>query len=41
VADEPHARVRRAEALGLLVLAVLLAAMVLIRWGGLISWSAR
>jgi hypothetical protein len=41
VADHPHARARRAEVLGLLVLAVLLALMILARWGGIVAWSAR
>jgi len=33
--------VLRAEAIGLLVIAVLLAAMILVRWGSKIPWSAR
>ncbi len=41
VPDEPNARIRRAEALGLFVLALLLAMMILARWGGVIPWSAR
>ncbi len=41
VPDDPNARVRRAEALGLFVLALLLAMMILARWGGVIPWSAR
>jgi hypothetical protein len=41
VPDEPASRARRAEALGLVVLALLLGLMILVRWGGIIPWSAR
>jgi hypothetical protein len=41
VPGERNARARRAEALGLVVLALLLAATILARWGGIIAWSAR
>jgi len=38
--DSKH-RVVRAETVGLIVIAVVLAIMVLARWGGIIHWSAR
>jgi hypothetical protein len=41
VADEPKSRVVSAEAIGLIVIAVMLAIMILARWGGIIAWSAR
>jgi hypothetical protein len=41
VDDDPKHRVLRAETIGLIVIAVLLAIMVLARWGGIIHWSAR
>jgi hypothetical protein len=39
--DEPKIRVLRAETIGLIVIAVMLAIMILARWGGIIPWSAR
>ena len=41
VADEPKSRVVSAETIGLIVIAVMLAIMILARWGGIIAWSAR
>jgi hypothetical protein len=41
VADEPKSRVVSAETIGLIVIAVMLAIMILARWAGIISWSAR
>lgn len=39
--DDPKTRVLRAETIGLIVIAVILAIMILVRWGGSIPWSAR
>jgi hypothetical protein len=39
--DEPKTRALRAETIGLIVIAVMLAIMILLRWGGIIPWSAR
>jgi hypothetical protein len=41
VDEEPKTRALRAETIGLMVIAVILAIMILARWGGLIPWSAR
>jgi hypothetical protein len=41
VADEPKNRALTAETIGLIVIGVMLALMILARWGGIISWSAR
>jgi hypothetical protein len=41
VDEEPKTRALRAETIGLIVLAVMLAIMILARWGGIIPWSAR
>jgi hypothetical protein len=41
VADEPKSRVVSAETIGLIVIALMLAVMILARWGGIIAWSAR
>jgi hypothetical protein len=41
VADEPKSRVVSAETIGLIVIAVMLAIMILVRWAGIIHWSAR
>ncbi|MBZ5630674.1 MAG: hypothetical protein LAO06_17605 [Acidobacteriia bacterium] len=41
VADEPKTRVLSAETIGLIVIAVMLAIMILARWGGIIPWGAR
>jgi hypothetical protein len=41
VSDDPKTRVLRAETVGLIVIAVVLAIMILARWGGMIPWSAR
>jgi hypothetical protein len=34
-------RALRAETIGLIVIAVMLAIMILARWGGILHWSAR
>jgi len=39
--DEPKTRALRAETIGLIVIALMLAIMILLRWGGIIPWSAR
>jgi hypothetical protein len=41
MADDPKVRILSAEAIGLIVIAVMLAVMILLRWGGIIPWSAR
>jgi hypothetical protein len=41
VPEDPKRRVLRAETIGLIVIAVLLALMILVRWGRIIPWSAR
>ena len=41
MADEPNKRPLQAETIGLVVIAVMLALMILARWGGIIPWSAR
>jgi hypothetical protein len=39
--EEPKTRALKAETIGLIVIAVMLALMILARWGGLIPWGAR
>ncbi len=41
MADDSKDRPLEAETIGLIVIAVMLALMILLRWGGLIHWSAR
>ena len=41
MADDPKKDALKAETIGLIVIAVMLALMILARWGGLISWGAR
>jgi hypothetical protein len=41
VPDDSKHRVLRAETIGLIVIAGMLAIMILARWGGIIHWSAR
>jgi hypothetical protein len=41
VTEEPRTRALRSETIGLIVIAVILAIMILVRWGGIIAWSAR
>ncbi|MGZ4811865.1 MAG: hypothetical protein ACXVZR_00120 [Terriglobales bacterium] len=41
MADDPKSRILRAETIGLIVIAVVLALMILARWGAKIPWSAR
>jgi len=41
VAKPSHARVLRAETLGVILIALLILAILLRRWGGHIHWSAR
>jgi hypothetical protein len=41
VGDDPKQRVLSAETIGLIVIAVMLAIMILARWGGVTPWSAR
>lgn len=41
MADDPKVRILRAETIGLIVIAVMLMVMILLRWGGIIPWSAR
>jgi hypothetical protein len=39
--DPSRSRVLRAESLGLILIVLLILAIVLLRWGGHIPWSAR
>jgi hypothetical protein len=39
--DRPRREALSAETIGLIVIAVMLAIMILLRWGGLISWGLR
>ena len=41
VAEDRNRRVLRAETIGLIVIAILLAIMIVLRWGRIIPWSAR
>jgi len=41
VAKPSHARVLQAETLGVILIALLILAILLRRWGGHIHWSAR
>ena len=41
VADDDKHRALRAETIGLIVIAVMLALMILARWGGILAWRAR
>jgi hypothetical protein len=41
VTHEPKHRALRTETIGLIVIAVIVAIMILARWGGIIPWSAR
>jgi len=41
VAEDRNRRVLRAETVGLIVIAILLAIMIVLRWGRIIPWSAR
>ncbi len=41
VKNEPRSRATRAEALGLVLIALAILAATLARWGGYLPWSAR
>lgn len=40
-AKAAHARIMRAETIGLLVLALLILGMILVRWGHFLDWHLR
>ncbi len=41
VPDESKDRALASETIGLIVIAVMLALMILIRWAGIVPWGAR